>query len=324
MRATPSGVCQICGANGSLLHSGLRDRLYGVPGTWNFRRCDNAACGLVWLDPKPLECDLHEAYADYFTHGGGHGKAGAADGQSSARGIVGAFEQLWLGALFLRSAKRQIEGMFLDGVRPGRVLDVGCGDGRLLAALRSRGWTVEGQDVDREAADHARRQHGITVHVGDLRQLALPAESFDAVVMNHVIEHAYDPGALVRECLRLLKPGGLFVATTPNPESFGHAMFGPTWRGLDPPRHLHLLSRMALAMVARAAGFKEWQVWTTPARAGGMLAASLDIKRSGQDQLLGRVRPLHLAAAAWYQLAARVAHAWRDGSGEEAVLRARK
>jgi 2-polyprenyl-3-methyl-5-hydroxy-6-metoxy-1,4-benzoquinol methylase len=324
MRNTSSGVCQICGANGSVLHEEVRDRLYGVPGSWSFRRCENTACRLVWLDPKPLECDLHEAYANYFTHGTRPDEADAPHAGNSARRVVGALERLWLGVLLLRSAKRQIDGMFLEDVPPGRVLDVGCGDGRLLATLRNRGWTAEGQDVDPEAADHARRKHGITVHVGDLRQLALPAESFDAVVMNHVIEHAYDPAALVRECLRLLKPGGLFVATTPNPESFGHAMFGPTWRGLDPPRHLHLLSRMALATTARAAGFKEWQVWTTPARAGGMLAASLDIKRSGRDQLLGRIRPLHLAAAAWYQLAAKVAHAWRDGSGEEAVLRARK
>jgi 2-polyprenyl-3-methyl-5-hydroxy-6-metoxy-1,4-benzoquinol methylase len=322
MRATPSGICHVCGTRGGLLHSGVRDRLYGVPGEWNFRRCENRGCGLVWLDPMPVEADLHEAYADYFTHGGGPVQSDAPHATSSARGLVGALEQLWLGALGLGPAKRQIEGMFLDDVAPGRVLDVGCGDGRLLAALRSRGWSVEGQELDPEAAKITRGMRGITVHLGDLRELALPAASFDAVIMNHVIEHAYDPTALLRECMRLLKPGGLFVATTPNPESFGHAKFGEAWRGLDPPRHLHLLSPAALAAVARTAGFRDWRVWTTPARAGGMLAASLDIRRSGKDRLLGRVKPLHLAAAAWYQLLARAAHWWRDSSGEEAVIRA--
>jgi len=80
----------------------------------------------------------------------------------------------------------------------------------------------------------------------------------------------------------------------------------------------------ALAAVARVAGFRECRVWTTPARAGGMLAASLDISRTGKDRLLGRIELLHLAAAAGYQLLARIAHARRAESGEEAVLKARR
>jgi 2-polyprenyl-3-methyl-5-hydroxy-6-metoxy-1,4-benzoquinol methylase len=322
MRAEPSGICHLCGTSGSLLHREVRDRLYGVPGEWNFRRCENAACRLVWLDPMPVEADLHEAYADYYTHGERGGKAGAAHGATSGRVVVNALEQLWLGALGLKSAKRRIDGMFLDDVSPGRVLDVGCGDGRLLAALRDRGWIVEGQETDAAAAENTRRTWGITVHLGDLATLALPGASFDAVTMNHVIEHALDPTALVRECMRLLKPGGAFVATTPNPDSFGHVRFGRTWRGLDPPRHLHLMSPAALAAVARAAGFRQSRVWTTPARAGGMLAASLDISRTGKDRLLGPIEPRHLAAAAGYQLLARIAHLRRAESGEEAVLKA--
>ena len=155
MRAAPSGVCHICGTSGRLLHRGLRDRLYRVPGEWNFRRCENPACGLVWLDPMPLEADLHEAYVEYFTHDDGRGSPGAARGESVARGLVNALEQLWLGALGLKSERRRIDGVFLDDVAPGHVLDVGCGDGRLLAALRSRGWTVEGQELDSEAARRA-------------------------------------------------------------------------------------------------------------------------------------------------------------------------
>src|SRR5574342_583828 len=69
MRAAPSGSCHVCGTRGRLLHRALRDRLYGVAGEWNFRRCENRSCGLVWLDPMPIEPDLHEAYADCCTHG---------------------------------------------------------------------------------------------------------------------------------------------------------------------------------------------------------------------------------------------------------------
>jgi SAM-dependent methyltransferase len=324
MRDAPARTCPVCGRNGSLLHEGVRDRLFGVAGQWNFRLCDDRACGLVWLDPRPLESDLHEAYASYYTHGdddAGHREQGA---QSRRRRIVDALERIWLSALFLRAARKKIESMFLDGIAPGRLLEVGCGEGRLLARLQGQGWQVEGQDLDPKAADYARRAHGLAVHLGNLEALSLPAESYDAIVMNHVIEHAYDPVALVRECRRLLKPGGLFVATTPNPESYGHRRFGPAWRGLDPPRHLHLFTPSSLARIAGDAGFERIQVWTSPARAGGMLAASLDIERSGRDPMGGRATLFHLAAACIYQLAARIAHFWRRSSGEETVLRAWK
>jgi 2-polyprenyl-3-methyl-5-hydroxy-6-metoxy-1,4-benzoquinol methylase len=324
MRDAPSRICPICGRNGTLLHEGVRDRLFGVPGQWNFRLCDDRSCGLVWLDPRPLESDLHEAYAVYYTHGDNDSGNGGRGSRGSQRRIVDALEQIWLSALFLRSARQKIETMFLDGVVPGRLLEVGCGEGRLLARLQGQGWRVEGQDLDAKAADNARRAYGLTVHLGELETLGLPAESYDAIVMNHVIEHAYDPVALVRECRRLLKPGGLFVATTPNPESYGHRRFGPAWRGLDPPRHLHLITPSAFAQIASAANLERIQVWTSPARAGGMLAASLDIERSGRDPMGGRATPFHLAAACIYQLVAQVVHFWRRSSGEEAVLRAWK
>ncbi len=324
MRDAPCRVCHICGASGSLLHEGVQDRLFGVAGQWNFRKCDNAACGLVWLDPMPLECDLHDAYATYYTHGDSGLESGAASSRGLPRLIGETLQQLWLGALFLKSARKQIEGMFLDGIAPGRSLEVGCGDGRLLAKMQDRGWVVEGQDVDAQAVEQARRISGAQVYLGSLSDLALPAETYDVIVMNHVLEHVYDPTALVGDCRRLLKPGGLLVATTPNPDSFGHARFGRAWRGLEPPRHLHLLPPPALSKIASVAGYKEWRAWTTPARAGGMLAASLDIKRSEQGRTRSWDKALQLAATAWYQASARLAHVWDRNSGEESVLQARR
>jgi len=142
--------------------------------------------------------------------------------------------------------------------------------------------------------------------------------------MNHVIEHAHDPTALIRECRRLLKPGGVFVATTPNPDSFGHVRFGAAWLGLDPPRHLHLLPSYALAKLAEAGGFRECKVFTSAARAGGILAASAEIRRTGHYQMRGRVTLLQVMSAAWYQLTARLAYIRNNTSGEEIVLKAKR
>jgi hypothetical protein len=69
IRTQPVTVCPFCGSsNGHLIHEGLKDFTYGAPGEWNFRRCNNADCGMVWLDPMPLAEDLGVAYQGYYTH----------------------------------------------------------------------------------------------------------------------------------------------------------------------------------------------------------------------------------------------------------------
>jgi len=46
----------------------VNDRLFDVPGQWNVRQCTNPDCGLLWLDPRPVEDDIGKLYRNYFTH----------------------------------------------------------------------------------------------------------------------------------------------------------------------------------------------------------------------------------------------------------------
>ena len=61
--------CLVCGAEGETLYEGLRDRAFAAPGCWNFRKCQNSSCGVLWLDPMPTTTDLWKAYREYYTHG---------------------------------------------------------------------------------------------------------------------------------------------------------------------------------------------------------------------------------------------------------------
>ena len=92
------------------------------------------------------------------------------------------------------------------------------------------------------AAVQVARQRGLEVDCGAVEDQRYPAAAFDAVTLNHVIEHVPDPLATVAECRRLLKPGGRLLMFTPNAGSLAHWMFGRDWRGLEPPRHLHLFA----------------------------------------------------------------------------------
>ena len=64
----PNPTCVVCGAPGEVLYAGLRDRLFSAPGEWNIKRCSNTSCGLLWLDPMPLETEVWKAYENYYTH----------------------------------------------------------------------------------------------------------------------------------------------------------------------------------------------------------------------------------------------------------------
>jgi 2-polyprenyl-3-methyl-5-hydroxy-6-metoxy-1,4-benzoquinol methylase len=324
IRAAPCHHCYVCGGEGVLLYESLTDRVFGVDGRWNLRKCNNADCGTTWMDPMPLESEIFKAYQTYYTHGKQDHRAHRRNRSGVALSIVRGMQQAWWAAMFLRQERTKLEQMYLDDLAPGRLLEVGCGDGKRLALMRNLDWDVEGQDVDRKAAENAQQTHDVNVYVGELVQLSLPAKSYDAIIMNHVIEHVYDPIALLNECHRLLKQKGVLVATTPNPNSLGHAVFKSAWRGLEVPRHLHLFPPAALERIASAAGFSKHRAWTTPARAGGIGAASWDIKRTGTHTMGGQLRGQQIISTALYQFVARIAYVWEKGSGEESVLRAEK
>ncbi len=97
----------------------------------------------------------------------------------------------------------------------GKVLDVGCGDGAILAPLRDR-HELHGVDVS-EAAVAAARASGVNAVQHDLENpLPYPNDTFDFVFCGETIEHQIDTDWLLSEINRVLKPGGLLVLTYPN------------------------------------------------------------------------------------------------------------
>src|SRR5438128_4521077 len=105
----------------------------------------------------------------------------------------------------------------LGGETPGRLLDVGCAGGELAALLVARGWRVAGAEAE-PALVEAARARGIDARAVDLDRAPLPwpAGAFEAVVAAEVIEHVVDTDHLLAEMVRVLRPGGVLVVTTPN------------------------------------------------------------------------------------------------------------
>ena len=280
----PRSRCACCGGGGTVLHRDLIDPHFGVPGRWTMRRCDDPACGLGWLDPHPRKDQVWKLYRDYYTHGDA-GAAAEAPPPATYRstGAKAIVKRLLATLFFWKRPVFATDLMHLQSVRPGRLLEVGCGGGSFLAAAARAGWTAHGIDFDEKAIAAAKRLPGVDAEVGDLIERKYPAGAFDAVVMSNVVEHLPDPAAVFAECLHILSPGGRVVFITPNIDALGHDLMGRHWRGLEPPRHLYLYNVATLRRFARAAGFAKVLAFSSPGQ--GMIEASNDIaRRAGEPE----------------------------------------
>jgi SAM-dependent methyltransferase len=284
IRSAPSPKCIACGGDGVELYQGLTDYLAGTPQTWRMVRCARAECGMLWLDPKPLAADLIKAYATYHTHSSP--SRGAVEIGLSA---LNATCKLASRLLELRSGlgrqRRQLRTMFIGDSAPGKLLEIGCGSGRFLNRMRRAGWQVQGTDFDPAVAQRVHEKYGLQIDVGDLAALHYTDDTYDAIAMSQVIEHVHDPFGLLQECRRLLRPGGRLLVSTPNASGLAHRRYGRYWRGLEPPRHLHLFTPSALAACAHASGLRVELLQTLSAESAGIYRASDEIQDAqGQDR----------------------------------------
>lgn len=147
--------------------------------------------------------------------------------------------------------------------------------------MRRFGWEVVGVEPDEKAVQFAHEKFSLKIFHGVLEEANFQENSFDAVTLNHVIEHVPDPVKLLRECWRVLKPNGKLILVTPNIKSLGHRVFGKNWRGLEVPRHLFIFSRQSLRTCAELAGVKIQELRTSAKGARGIWSASYLVRKYG-------------------------------------------
>lgn len=187
--------------------------------------CADCGTGTTW--PPPGEAELDDAYAGSYRPEGGR--------------FAGPGERA------LRRARATL-AQRIDACAPaGPVLDVGAGDGVLVAALRRRGREAVG--LEREA-----RPDGI--RAGELVDFHEREGGWAAVVLWHVLEHLRAPAAAIDRACALLAPGGLLLVAVPNRASWQARGFGKRWFALDLPRHLVHLPAGALLSGLRARGLR--------------------------------------------------------------------
>ena len=146
--------------------------------------------------------------------------------------------------------------------RKGRILDIGCGTGDFLTFAAERGWSIAGADI----MDYTGGRLGdCPMYAGRLGEIDFGGEAFDAVRMNHVIEHTQDPVAEMRICRDLLRPDGILFVSVPNIAGLSsraknfQSRFGlksKPWRHYAALHHLFFFSPATLKAAAEHAGLR--------------------------------------------------------------------
>lgn len=143
-----------------------------------------------------------------------------------------------------------------------KLLDVGCSSGLFLDEARMAGFDVHGAELSPQTSRFARNHFGLDVQTGDWRDAGYEDGSFDVVTLFDVIEHLPDPKAELRDILRLLRPGGLLLQSTPNIDglfprlSYLVADALDYWPHPEPPHHLYQFSTGTLSALTEAAGYE--------------------------------------------------------------------
>lgn len=182
------------------------------------------ACGVATTDPWPTAEELDRAYEGWYRPESGR-FSGAGDA-------------------LLRHTRASLARRLDRIAPPGRVLDVGAGDGALLDALSRQG---------RDAVGIERRATRPDVLAGGL---AAAEGEWAAIVFWHSLEHLPEPAAELKRAVAMLAPRGVVVVAVPNSASLQARAFGDRWLALDLPRHLTHLTGSALRKRLRQLGLK--------------------------------------------------------------------
>src|SRR5208337_1186600 len=202
-------------------------------------RC--SACRFLYVNPQPTSEELERMYSQEYY---------GTDAESP-RGSLGHRLPVFQRGVRIISELRM----------PGRVLDVGCGNGDFLQLAGRAGWEVFGVDLSDRATSHA-RSRGLNVICGALEGAGYASEFFDVVTMWDVLEHLANPRRAAEESHRLLKAGGFLVVRVPNANFqllkafMREGVFRTKRDSMEASVHLNHFSPTTLRRLLASAGFE--------------------------------------------------------------------
>ena len=140
-------------------------------------------------------------------------------------------------------------------IKEGKFLDFGIGDGLILRIAEDYGFDTYGVDINPVGVELARKTYGIKAKISlDKIESAFPADLFDIIHLNEVIEHLNFPMEILKSCYKRLNKNGIIVIQTGNIDSMVSKIKGDSWDYIRPV-HVNYFSQQTLQKSLRIAGF---------------------------------------------------------------------
>lgn len=244
--------CPICGGSARYEFSS-RDLMFGLYARYDYFAC--TVCETSFQHPTPSPGQIASFYPhDYSVYDETESKRTLSAWRRALLREYRGYTHLDV-PYFLRMLAKLLGPLATPPGTPsliakGRLLDVGCGNGRYLSTMRTLGWDVQGVEFSENGVAVCRKS-GLPVHHGELASAGFDDDSFDLITLRHVIEHIPRTHELLAEVARILKPGGQVMIETPNRNALGRDWFGAKWFANEVPRHLYLFSAKGLHHMAQ-------------------------------------------------------------------------
>ena len=234
------GACILC--DGPLEKSvrELFDTRFGLKGRYEAWRC--LRCGVEQLFPVPTPAELKSLYESHYNF---CGETDTLYTRWRERFLFSFLSRLWT----------HIDGDISFHLRSGsgRLLDIGCNEGRNLRIYARNGFQVEGLELSETAATVARKA-GFQVSTSLLEEVT-PAVPYDIAVLSNVLEHSLDPRQMLLNVHRVLASGGQVWISCPNSRSWLRKLFGRSWINWHVPFHISHFSAETLPRLLADTGF---------------------------------------------------------------------
>lgn len=205
---------------------------------FDYYRC--AACGLIFLSPIPN--NLGDYYPDSY------------------HSIPPSLEQL---SKIAGGEKFKLE-IVQRFISKGRLLEIGPSYGNFAYLAKQAGFDVEAIEMDARCCKFLTDVVGIKViNNSDICEAIRQAETYDIIVLWHVMEHLINPWMILDPIVKRLCPEGIIVIAMPNPASLQFCILQRFWTHVDAPRHVQLIPAELLCKQMQIRGLKSLLLTTT-------------------------------------------------------------
>ena len=250
-------TCRICGNIDGLKHYSVKEMMMGTHDVFDYFQCPSCRCLQISEIPANLGKYYPENYYSYRrkSRNLNYKLRSWIDRQrvlASLRGTstVGNIVNRYSKPLEYISWIKDIQIDF-----DSAILDIGCGQGRLLLRMSMGGFTnLTGVDpfIDNDISYY----DTIRIHKQEVDTFSDGKRKYDLIMLHHSLEHMPEQDHAFDSISKLLSPGGTALIRIPLADSYAWEHYRENWVQLDPPRHLYLHSRDSIGLLAEKHGFR--------------------------------------------------------------------